>query len=193
MVLKNPNKYEEGKTLVYFIRHGDRKFIPNTPPPHDTSLSEKGKAQAKSLAEELLKIKDEVDVLYSSSMKRAKETAEIVGKQLNKTPIILENFQEVQKILEKPNIFDWKYWKARIKFYKRQIIFEKILRENQGKLILIVAHGRLNRMLMGRKLGLSHKRSNVFESTNCHMNIVRFKKTKLDYIYCINSEKIVKQ
>lgn len=55
MVLKNPDKYQIGKTTVYFIRHGDRIHIPGTLPPHDFSLSEKGKKQAKEVAKNSLK------------------------------------------------------------------------------------------------------------------------------------------
>lgn len=30
-MLKNPNKYEKGKTIVYFVRHGERIHMPNSP------------------------------------------------------------------------------------------------------------------------------------------------------------------
>jgi hypothetical protein len=56
MVLKNPDKYQLGKTIIYFVRHGDRIHIPGTPEPHDFSLSAKGKKQAKDVAKKFAKI-----------------------------------------------------------------------------------------------------------------------------------------
>jgi len=191
MVLRKPNEYDIGKTIVYFARHGDRINIPGSPPPHDFSLSAKGKKQAKILAKKFSKIKDEIDVLYTSPMKRAYETAVEIGRKIGKKPIILKDFEEVHKNLEHPNYFSPNYWKSRREFSKKQKIFDKLLEKNKEKVILIVSHGRLNRMLIGRKLGLSHKKSNIFDSHNCHINLVRFKGKKLDYIHCVNSPDLV--
>jgi len=193
MVLKNPNEYQKGKTMVYFVRHGDRIHIPRTPSPHDFSLSEKGKKQAKEVAKKFTKIKKEIDVLYTSPMKRAYETAVEIGKKIKKKPIIIPNFEEVNKILEHPKILNKEYWKARKEFRNKQRIFDRILKKNKEKVIVLVAHGRLNRMLIGRKLGLSHKKSNIFDAHNCHITLVRFKGKNLDYIHCVNSKELVQQ
>ncbi len=190
MTLKNPNEYDKGKTIVYLIRHGDRLHIEGSKEPHDFSLSKKGISQAKSLAKNLEKIKDEIDVLYSSTMKRAKETATIVGKKINKRPIILENFEELNKILEKPAYFKLRYWKERIKLKKSEKVFNQILEKNKGKVIVLVAHGRLNKILMGRKLGLNLEKSNCFHATTCHLACLRFNNKKLERIYCVNSKEI---
>jgi broad specificity phosphatase PhoE len=188
MGLKNPSKYEANKTILLLIRHGDRIIIPNTKSPHDFSLSKKGISQSKSLAKELSKFRGQIDVLYSSPMKRAKETAKILGKEIRKKPLILKGFEEVPKILEKPNYFSLNYWKERRDLNKKERIFNRILEKNKGKVIVLVAHGRLNRMLIGMKLGLSYKKSNIFDSENCHILCARFKDKKLEYIYCINSK-----
>jgi len=191
MVIKKPNKYQKGKTTVYFVRHGDRINIPGTPAPHDFGLSAKGKKQAKEVAKKFIKIKDEIDFLYTSPMKRAYETAVEIGKTINKKPIIIPHFEEVSKILEYPRLFSKDYWNARREFRNKQRIFDRILGKNKEKVIVLVAHGRLNRMLIGRKLGLSHKKSNIFDSHNCHVTLVRFKGKKLDYIHCVNSRDLV--
>jgi len=191
MVLKNPNKYQIGKTIVYFVRHGDRIHIQGAPEPHDFSLSPKGKKQAKDIANKFSKIKNEIDVIYTSPMKRAYETAVEIGKKINKRPIVIKNFEEVHKILEKPLIFSKAYWKSRKDFSKKQKIFDKILDKEKGKAIIIVAHGRLDRMLIGRKLGLSHSKCNLFDANNCHITIARFSGKKLDYIHCVNSKDLL--
>jgi len=192
MVIKNPNKYQIGKTTVYFVRHGDRINIPGTSGPHDFSLSKKGIKQAKEAAKRFSKIKDEIDVIYTSPMKRAYETAREIGKKIRKKPIILRGFEEVHKNIEHPNYFSPSYWKSRREFSKKQKIFENILEKNKEKVIVIVGHGRLNRMLIGRKLGLSHKASNIFDSNNCHVTLARFRGKKLDYIHYVNSRDLVK-
>lgn len=191
MVLKNPNEYQKGKTTIYFVRHGDRIHIPDTPGPHDFSLSPKGVRQAKEVAKKFAKIKDEIDVLYTSPMKRAYETAVEIGKRINKKPIIIKGFEEVHKNLEHPNFLSINYWKSRIEFNNKERLFNQILEKHKGKVIVLVAHGRLNRMLIGRKLGLSHKKSNIFDANNCHITFVRFRGKKLDYIHCVNSKDLV--
>lgn len=192
MALKNPDKYQVGKTIVYFVRHGDRIHIPGTPEPHDFSLSAKGKKQARDVAKKFAEIKGEIDILYTSSMKRAYETALEIGKKIGKKPAVIEGFEEIDNIIEKPKLFRLKYWKARFNFRKKQKIFDKILEKNKGKVIVLVAHGRLNRMLIGRKLGLSHRNSNVFDTHNCHITLARFKGKKLDYIHCVNSPSLIR-
>jgi len=191
MVIKNPNKYEIGKTTVYFVRHGDRIHIPGGKPPHDYSLSDKGKKQAKEVAKKFSKIKDEIDFLYTSPMKRAYETALEIGKKIGKKPIVIKNFEEVSKKLEHSNIFSTNYWKTIISFKKKAKIFDKILDKHREKVIILVAHGRLNRMIIGRKLGLSYKNSNKFDAHNCHITLVRFLGKKLDYIHYVNSKELV--
>ena len=57
MVIKHPTDYQKGKTMVYFVRHGDR-LSPNGMPHHPGSgLSVLGKQQAKLLAKEFSKKK----------------------------------------------------------------------------------------------------------------------------------------
>ena len=195
MVLKNPNKYQIGKTIVYFVRHGSRLSYPDAngheSEPHDFGLSAKGKKQAKEVAKKIAKIKDEIDVLYTSPMKRAYETSVEIGRKIGKKPIVIKGFEEINKILEKPRIFSRAYWKARREFRKKQKIFDKILDKNKEKVIVIVSHGRLNRTLIGKKLGLSHRACNLFDTYNCHITLARFKGRKLNFIHCVNSRDLV--
>lgn len=68
--------------LVYFVRHGESEG--NKLKFHqveETPLSEKGIKQAEVLAKRLKNIK--IDVIYSSNVNRAKQTAEIINKKLN--------------------------------------------------------------------------------------------------------------
>jgi broad specificity phosphatase PhoE len=188
MVLKNPSQYNLGKTIVYFIRHGERIHISGEKEPHDFSLTKKGISQANRVAKELYKIKKEIDFLYSSPMKRAKETAKIISKKIQKTPIILEGFEEVSNTLHTPKYLSLKYWKEFQKFKKKEKTFNKILEDNKGKVIVIVSHGTLSRMLIERKLHLPLKKINLIHTENCHIHCIRFNKKEIDRIYCLNNK-----
>lgn len=76
------------KTL-YFVRHGESegnaRRIYQTP---DTSLSEKGREQARILQKRFKDIP--IEVLYSSTLKRAQETAEIIN-EIFKLPVRATN------------------------------------------------------------------------------------------------------
>lgn len=61
----------------------------------DWELTQKGKEQAKQIGKKLSKeLSGENFVLYSSTLLRAKQTAEIVGKQLNIEPKFTEKLKE---------------------------------------------------------------------------------------------------
>lgn len=194
MVLKNPNKYEEGRTIVYLVRHGDRIHIPDSkgvgmriPGP---GLSKLGKKQAEEVAKELFKIKKEVDGLYCSRMLRAIETAEIVGKKISKKPIVWAGIEEFNTILWKRKYYHPKFWKHY--FLQRKAIksFDKLLEKNKGKVIVVVAHGNVIQALLFRKMGLSIKKAGMFHHMNCHISVARYKNKKLDHICCFNSNTV---
>lgn len=70
---------------VYFVRHGESEG--NAGPLRqgpDSSLTEKGREQAQFMAERAKKLT--IDVLITSSMNRAVETADMIGKAIDKVP-----------------------------------------------------------------------------------------------------------
>lgn len=81
---------------VYFIRHGegvdnvDHKFSCRRT---DRPLTERGRLQACETAEFLAGKR--VDALYCSTMKRAHETAQVIGARLGLLPFVVEEFREV--------------------------------------------------------------------------------------------------
>ncbi|MFA5019800.1 MAG: phosphoglycerate mutase family protein [Candidatus Pacearchaeota archaeon] len=193
-MLKNPNEFDKGKTIVYFIRHGERVHIPDKknfgleiPGP---GLSALGKKQAKKVAKEISKIKDEIDVLYSSNMKRAIETAEEIGKKINKKPKIVPNISEFRKIVFERKIHKNEFWKHYFKQRKALKTFDKILLANNGKVIVIVAHGNVIKALIFRKLGLSLKNSGKFHNMNCNISVARYLGKRLDHVCSFNTESI---
>ena len=73
-----------GTKLIYFVRHGETesnvKGIRQGP---EGPLSAKGREQALATAKRFPKYKGRPQVIISSPFERAKETAEIIGKELN--------------------------------------------------------------------------------------------------------------
>lgn len=62
---------------VYFVRHGQTKYnVLQEHQPEDAGLSELGIKQAEILAKRFSKIP--IDIIYSSPMKRVKQTVEII-------------------------------------------------------------------------------------------------------------------
>lgn len=193
-MLKNPSEYEKGRTMVYLVRHGDRIHIPNTPNAGmiagGPGLSALGKKQAKRAAKEFSKVKDEVDVVYCSTMNRAIETAEEIARVLKKKPIKLEDLCELDNIWGKRKYHRIKFWKTYIKYNKSIKSFNRILAKHPGKVIVIVAYGGIIKGILKNKLGLSIKKANSFDYHNCHISLLRFKGRKLDYIPYFNSKGI---
>jgi len=191
MVLKHINEYIKGRTIVYFVRHGDRIHIPNNknlglshPGP---GLSALGKKQAKEVAIKFFRIKDEIDALYSSSMTRAIETANEISKKIGKKPIIYDELSEVHKIIGTKKFYHPHYWEQTFRLRKAMKSFDRILEKNRKKVIIIVAHGNIIRSLLARKLRVPLRKLHIFDQTNCHISKVRFLGKKLDYISYINS------
>src|ERR1700736_1878128 len=87
-------KGKQTMTHLYLVRHGDyikeqqRKLI-------DGQLSPKGVQQAERLRDRLLKSEDiKIDALISSTMNRARHTAEILAPALNLSIILEEDVEE---------------------------------------------------------------------------------------------------
>ena len=151
------------KTTLLLVRHGETewntlgKFQGCT----DIELSKNGINQAENLKS---KLNGEFDVIYSSPLKRAYETAKIVTKDTNKDVKILEDIREINfgewegltisQISEKyPEIFKaWRTDKKEAPFLGGDASTKNavnralrcimdIIKKNKGKKIVIVAHG----------------------------------------------------
>ena len=80
---------------LYLIRHGEsigNKIGISQGQRNDFSLTEKGHDQSKRIGKRLLG--EKINVVYSSDLKRAKETAEIIGKLHNIVPIFDKRLRE---------------------------------------------------------------------------------------------------
>ena len=82
-------------TELLLVRHGetdwnrDRRFQGHADPP----LNETGREQANALAEELAG--EEIELVYTSDLQRARETAQIVGARLGAGVVPLPALREI--------------------------------------------------------------------------------------------------
>jgi broad specificity phosphatase PhoE len=193
-MLKNPSEYEKGRTIVYFVRHGERIHIPNAPESGiiipGPGLNLKGKKQAKRIAKELSKMKPEIDILYCSEMTRAIETAEEISKTIGKKPIIVKDIAEFTIAAWKKQFYKKEFWENYFKQRKAIKAFNKILDKDKEKVIVIVAHGNVIKTLVFRKMGLSLKNTGRFHQANCYVSIARYIGRKLDHVCCFNNSVI---
>ncbi|MBI2613109.1 histidine phosphatase family protein [Candidatus Kaiserbacteria bacterium] len=78
---------------VYFVRHGEAEVnVSSTFGAEDTPLTDKGREQARSVAERCAKLP--IDVIIASTMERAQETASIVSRRIELPTEAVELFEE---------------------------------------------------------------------------------------------------
>lgn len=87
---------ERIRMKFYITRHGETDWnIQNRIQGQtDTLLNERGREQAYELAERL-KTGYEIKTIYTSRQKRARETAEVIGRAIHVTPIVREGLEEI--------------------------------------------------------------------------------------------------
>jgi len=150
---------------IVFIRHTEKEETGEDP-----YLTKKGVMQAKYLAKALKK--EKFGELYCSDMNRAKQTAEIISKEIGIKPKIEKPLNEFESEML---IKDKKKWnKEERGHYKKLVSFlKKITKEpNDKKSILIVAHGITNRIILCYFLGLNLKKIIQFRQAEGGVNSI---------------------
>jgi broad specificity phosphatase PhoE len=190
MVLKHTDEWTKGRTIVYFVRHGD--YQPDEGPKHPgAGLSAEGRRQAREVAKKFFRIRGEIDALYCSSMTRAIETADEISKKIGKKPAIYDELSEVHNIIRTGKFYHPHYWAQIFRLKKAVKALDRILEKNRKNVIIIVAHGNIMRSLLARKLAVPLRKLHIFDQTNCHISKARFLGKKLDYICYINSRDVL--
>ncbi len=185
---------QKKSTRLFLVRHGEvvsqghGKFLGFT----DLALSLRGKRQIQSLAEHLKGIS--LDRAYASDLKRAVDSARSICRGRAIKPVIRPAFREM-------NMGDWdgKSWdevkkenpeiKALFFYDLKNFYFpggenwiqfrgrvlqglKILLKENQGKDILLVAHAGVNRIILARALGLRFKNMFFMDQGYACLNII---------------------
>ena len=169
------------KTTLIFIRHGQslgnakRRLLGHT----DLSLSELGRAQAEGAVNAI--ISKGIDIIYSSDLKRAVETAEpaarALGLPIHATPDFREMYLGEWENVDAQAMVDANDSAYCVEFIQRFGFFrakggesaqelgeriyvaaEKYARMHEGKTILVACHAAAIRMLCAKILGLDAQR-----------------------------------
>jgi probable phosphoglycerate mutase len=150
---------------LYLIRHGENPANITKEFSHrlvDYSLTPKGMLQAQQTGD-FFKHK-QIDAIYCSPLKRAIETAEIIGRAIEREPVVMEQFREVNVgALEAlgGSAENWETHDSIVRAWfegqhdrmfpegenyhmlleRMRTGVEQILREQDGKKLIIVGHG----------------------------------------------------
>mgnify|MGYP001565824169 CR=1 FL=1 len=138
---------------------------------HTNSVNEIGLKQTKALAQRLNANNVKIDILISSTMTRAKETAQIFSELLHLPVIQTELIREKESgELEgkKSNSVDWNKLEGTFETRKvpggesllevqqrARLFFEQILTKYDDKTVLMVSHGAFLKVFIGTLLGMS--------------------------------------
>jgi len=166
---------------TYFIlRHGEtpyqlkkEKIIYPWPEPSPILLTEKGKRQIKNVAQKLKSKK--INLIFSSDISRAKETAKIISKEIKVEPIFDIRLREINKgIYNGKPIKEYKkaFSDQKQRFFKRPLngesrqdckkkmmnFLEEIDKKYRDKNILIISHGTPLYLLEGTVRGLKDEK-----------------------------------
>ena len=161
----------------------------------DTFLTFKGEKQAEKIANRL--VSEEIDIIYSSDLKRANETANIIGEKLNLQVTPSEAFREIkfgsweglstEELTEKNSEehFIWLNQPHNFKMDGAETLYEvqkramnkidSILKSNPNKNILVVSHGATIKTIILGYVGIDLKYYNRMTLNNTSLSIIEFR------------------
>ncbi len=185
-------------TRLILIRHGEtQKNVSGEMHQSDDSeiLNEKGKIQMKATALTLKKFNPVI--VYSSTEKRAQESAQILSQELGLTfetvigmqernwgDLAGKTWPEIKAVLDPmtleerynyvpPNGESWREFEARV-IKSIKTVFE----ENENKEVAIVSHGGAIRVLMPYLLNLPKEESFKYDPANASITVFDYRENK---------------
>ncbi len=184
-------------TKIYLIRHGESEwnFLGKVQGQKNTKLTDLGKSQAKAMGKRL-KIEN-IDIIYSSDLERALNTAEIIGSQINKPVIVSKSIREInfgiwegltkKELREKhedkhdiwlksPNELELEGAENLNTLKDRAMKWiNNIIKENPGKNIAIVSHSATLKVLLLGILGIPLSHYKNITISNVSLNIIEYR------------------
>ena len=182
---------------LYLVRHGESEWnaLGKVQGQSDTDLNNKGIEQAKEVAERLCK--EDIDLIYSSDLKRAYETAEIIGDKLDLEVDILCGIRELNfgtwegldtETIEAEHNDHYKQWRTephKITFVDGEDLLtvqkralkdiDKVRKENPDKNILLVSHGTAIKTIILGLLDIDISKYNKMTVGNVSVSIIEFR------------------
>lgn len=181
---------------MIITRHGETEWnlIRRTQGATDTNLTDRGRAQARLLANRLVDSK--IDMIYSSTLSRAIETSEIISSVID-VPIMMEkdlkeysfgiwegknfdalkdNYPEIYKIWEStpqtcqiPDAEHFPTYSCRVNKF-----IERSLEKHADDTILVVSHALTSKLMITNSLNLPEEYIHSFKVENASVNIMNF-------------------
>lgn len=153
--------------IVYFVRHAERLKAGERSP--ESPLTENGFRQGELVGERIKKV--QIDVIYSSSYTRAKQTAEVISKIINKPIELWDHLIEADSEKETFNELN----------SRSKAILEHLLSHHRNESVLCVSHASMietiiAKMVFGDNLSaeiLNDLRKH-FGTTNTGVSICEF-------------------
>ncbi len=182
---------------LYLVRHGESEWniLSKVQGQSNISLTDKGREQARKVAERL--VNEKIDLIFSSDLNRAFETAQIIGKNLN---LEVNGFKELREIkfgvweglttkeIEEKYMKEHILWmtephKLNLPEAERLIdlqerllkIVNYLVKENVNKNILIVSHGTAIKTLILGILGIDLSVYNRLSISNVSLSIIEYR------------------
>ena len=202
---------DKKKTMIYIVRHGETDWnIEQKMQGHtDIPLNTNGEKQAQAIAKDLKNI--QLDIIYSSPLSRALDTATIINNH-HKTKLITDNalrerqFGELEgKTYEEINAYhpsllfnaSWNFPNYRppggesVNDIKTRVsaFAQNILKKNQGKSILIVSHGVTLRILIGTFIGVPPEQLTQLRIKNAALTVIEIS-NGIPTLHVINRQSI---
>jgi len=166
----------EDVTEIIFVRHGEQETILESDPP----LTDRGRKQVRLVG--LRFSTERVDVIYTSSLKRAMATSEEIARHHRLTPKVVEDLREIQLFRNLPGestvvdhigkemlagvaerMFREKKWdvfpfsESSLDFRNRTAnAIEAIIATNQGSRIVIACHAGVINSYIAHIIGLEY-------------------------------------
>lgn len=181
-------------TKIFLIRHGQSEWnsLNKVQGQQNTILTDLGKKQALCLGDRL--IDANIDIIYTSDLIRAYNTAEIISKKINKPLVANESIREInfglwegltiQEIkkrykneyftwLKEPDKLNIEGLENLMTLQKRAMKYvNEILLENNGKNIAIVSHGAILKTIILGLLGIDISHYKNITLSNVSLSII---------------------
>lgn len=183
-------------TRIHLARHGavSDEWRDRVYGQMDVPLSEKGMAQAETLAERLAEAR--IDAVYASDLSRALETARAIGRRhrLDVRPVpafreasfghwqgrrwldvLSEDADEVRAIYADFGGAKMKDGESLAELRERVApALREIVERHRGGSIAIASHGGVIRVILADALGMDLSASVRIEQTHCSLNVIEF-------------------
>ncbi|NLK44653.1 MAG: histidine phosphatase family protein [Tissierellia bacterium] len=181
-------------TKLYLIRHGQSEWniLSKVQGQKDANLTNIGREQARKLGKRL--IDENIDIIFSSDLSRALETAEIISSMINKPVVESKEIQEInfgpwegltlaeiQKKykeeyliwMKKPDKFKLEGAETLDNLKNRVMKYvEKVLIENKDKNIAIVSHNATLKIIILNLLGMGNAFYKNISLNNVSLSII---------------------